>query len=71
MKTVLAGDFVGSKYNANFRVGYKTGTNPFVLAPFGPDVTAQTKAKIDDARSSWPRPTGPRSSGRSRTRPER
>ena len=50
VKTVLAGDFVGSKYNANFRVGYKTGTNPFVLAPFGPDVTADTKAKIAAAQ---------------------
>lgn len=46
VKTVLAGDFVGSKYNANFRVGYKTGTNPFVLAGFGPLVTAATKVKI-------------------------
>jgi basic membrane protein A len=50
VKTVLAGDFVGSKYNANFRVGYKTGTNPFVLAPFGPDVTTDTQAKIDAAQ---------------------
>lgn len=50
VKTVLAGDFVGSEYNANFRVGYKTGTNPFVLAPFGPDVTADTKAKIEAAQ---------------------
>ncbi|MFL6022386.1 MAG: BMP family ABC transporter substrate-binding protein [Marmoricola sp.] len=50
VKTVLAGDFAGSKYNANFRVGYKTGTNPFVLAPFGPDVTADTKAKIEAAQ---------------------
>ena len=50
VKTVLAGDFVGSEFNANYRVGYKTGTNPFVLAPYGPDVTAETKAKIDEAQ---------------------
>jgi simple sugar transport system substrate-binding protein/basic membrane protein A len=50
VKTVLAGDFVGSKYNANFRVGYKTGTNPFVLAPFGPGLSAATKAKIEAAK---------------------
>jgi basic membrane protein A len=50
VKTVLAGDFVGSKFNANYRVGYKTGTNPFVLAAFGPDVSADTKAKIDAAQ---------------------
>ena len=50
VKTVLAGDFVGSKFNANYRVGYKTGTNPFVLAGFGPDVSAATQAKIADAQ---------------------
>ncbi len=50
VKTVLAGDFVGSPYNANFRVGYKTGENPFVLAPYGPDVSAETKAAIDAAK---------------------
>lgn len=50
VKTVLAGDFVGSKFNANYRVGYKTGTNPFVLAGFGPDVSADAKAKIEAAQ---------------------
>ena len=50
VKTVLAGDFVGSKFNANYRVGYKTGTNPFVLAGFGPDVSADTQAKIAEAQ---------------------
>lgn len=49
--TVIDGDFVGSEYNANYRVGYKTGTNPFVLAPFGPDVSAETQAKIADAQA--------------------
>lgn len=51
VKTVIAGDFVGSPYNANFRVGYKTGTNPFVLAPFGPDVSAETQAAIEEAQT--------------------
>jgi basic membrane protein A len=50
VKTVVAGDFVGSEFNANYRVGYKTGTNPFVLAGFGPDVSADAKAKIDEAQ---------------------
>ena len=50
VKTVVDGDFVGSEYNDNFRVGYKTGTNPFVLAPFGPDVSADTQAKIAEAQ---------------------
>jgi basic membrane protein A len=44
--TILAGEFTGSEYNANFRVGYKTGTNPFVLAPYGPSVSAETQALI-------------------------
>jgi len=51
VKTVVAGDFVESKYNDNFRVGYKTGTNPFVLASYGPDVTDETKSAIEDAQA--------------------
>ena len=46
VKTVLAGDFAGSKYNANYRVGYKTGDNPFVQSKPGKAVTADTKALI-------------------------
>lgn len=49
--TILAGDFTGSEFNANFRVGYKTGTNPFVLAEFGPSVTEETIAAIDEAQA--------------------
>ncbi|MGA1828983.1 BMP family ABC transporter substrate-binding protein [Microbacterium sp.] len=49
--TILAGDFTGSEFNANYRVGYKTGTNPFVLAEFGPSVTADTIASIDEAEA--------------------
>lgn len=50
VETILAGDFTGSEYNANFRVGYKTGTNPFVLAEYGPAVTAETIAEIEAAQ---------------------
>lgn len=50
VETVLAGDFAGSKYNDNFRVGYKTGTNPFVLAPYGPKVTEDTQDDIAEAQ---------------------
>jgi len=50
VKTVVDGDFVGSPYNDNFRVGYKTGTNPFVLAPFGPGVSADVQAAIATAQ---------------------
>ena len=45
---ISAGEFTGGPYNANFRVGYKTGTNPFVLADFGPSVSAQTIALIEE-----------------------
>ncbi len=51
VQTILDGDFVGSEYNANYRVGYKTGDNPFVLAPYGPSVDAATKADIATAQA--------------------
>ena len=35
VKTTLAGEFTGSQYNDNYRVGYKTGNNPFVQSKFG------------------------------------
>jgi simple sugar transport system substrate-binding protein/basic membrane protein A len=50
VKTALAGDFTGSKYNANYRVGYKTGDNPFVQSKFGKMITAKDKAAIEDAK---------------------
>ncbi|MCU1400022.1 MAG: basic rane lipoprotein [Acidimicrobiales bacterium] len=46
--TTVAGGFTGSKYNANYRVGYKDGKNPFVQSKYGPSVTDATKAKIAD-----------------------
>lgn len=58
VQTVIDGKFVGSKYNANYRVGFKTGENPFVLAPYGPLVTAGTKAKIDAAKTFLGTPDG-------------
>src|SRR4051812_6434222 len=51
VKTALAGTFTGSKFNANYRVGLKTGDNPFVQSPFGPSVSADTKAAIDAAKA--------------------
>ncbi|MCC2033208.1 BMP family ABC transporter substrate-binding protein [Microbacterium allomyrinae] len=56
--TTLAGDFTGSEFNANYRVGYKTGTNPFVLAEFGPSVTEETVASIDEAQAWLGTPEG-------------
>ena len=49
--TILDGSFTGSEYNANYRVGYKTGTNPFVLAGYGPSVSDETKAAVEDAQA--------------------
>ncbi|HEY4331337.1 MAG TPA: BMP family ABC transporter substrate-binding protein [Ilumatobacteraceae bacterium] len=44
--TTIAGNFTGSVYNANYRVGYKDGGNPFVQSKYGPSVTDETKALI-------------------------
>ena len=44
--TTIAGDFTGSKFNANYRVGYKDGGNPFVQSKYGPSVTEETKSLI-------------------------
>ncbi len=50
VKTALAGNFTGSPYNANYRVGYKTGENPFVQSKFGKMITSADKAKIAAAK---------------------
>ena len=42
-----AGDFTGSEYNANYRVGFQDGNNPFVISEFGPSVSDETKAKVE------------------------
>ena len=39
--TALAGKFTGSKYNANYRVGFKDGANPFMQSKFGSMVDAE------------------------------
>ena len=52
----LAGDFTGSEYNANYRVGYKDGANPFVQSTYGPMVDRRdqgadrraSRAHLDD-----------------------
>ena len=46
VKTVLDGEFAGNKYDGDYRGGYKTGNNPFVLTEPGPGVTAATAALI-------------------------
>jgi len=47
VSTTLAGKFTGSKYNADYRVGLRTGDNPFVQSAFGSMVSADTQAKIE------------------------
>jgi len=58
VKTSLDGSFTGSKYNANFRVGYHDGKNPFVQSKFGPAVTPEVKQMVDSAKVRIEAPTG-------------
>jgi basic membrane protein A and related proteins len=51
VQTVLDGRFTGSRYNSNFRVGLKTGDNPFVQSPYGPAVTPEVKSLVDAAKA--------------------
>lgn len=58
VKTAQAGNFTGSKYNANYRVGYHDGTNPFVESKYGPSVTDDTKKLVSDAKVKISAATG-------------
>lgn len=51
VKTARSGSFTGSKYNANFRVGYQTGANPFVQSKFGSMVDEATKKLIETEKA--------------------
>ena len=51
VQTALDGKFTGSKYNANYRVGFKDGGNPFVQSKFGSMVDDATKALIEEAKT--------------------
>ncbi len=53
VKVALAGQFTGSKYNADYREGLRTGSNPFIQSKYGSMVTADTKAKIDAATAKF------------------
>jgi basic membrane protein A len=53
VSTALAGKFTGSKYNADFRVGLRSGDNPFVQSAYGSMVSADTKAKVEAAKKSF------------------
>jgi len=58
VQTSIDGKFTGSKYNANFRVGYKTGENPFIQSKYGPSVDDATKALIETAKKDITSPAG-------------
>ena len=51
VQTAIDGKFTGSKYNANYRVGFKDGGNPFVQSKFGSMVDDPTKTLIDEAKA--------------------
>jgi basic membrane protein A and related proteins len=46
-KTIISGDFTGSKYNGNWVGTFQNNDNPLTLAPFGPKVSAATKKLIE------------------------
>jgi basic membrane protein A and related proteins len=56
--TALAGKFTGSPYNANYRVGYHDGKNPFVQSPFGTMIDDATKALVETAKVKISAPDG-------------
>ena len=58
VKTARAGQFPGSKYNANYRVGYHDGSNPFVASKYGPSVTPEVKALVETAMAKISAATG-------------
>ena len=53
VQTSLDGEFTGSKYNADYRVGLKDGENPFVQSKLGTMITPETKTKITEAEASF------------------
>jgi simple sugar transport system substrate-binding protein/basic membrane protein A len=58
VKTTKAGSFTGSKYNANYRVGYHDGKNPFVESKLGSALGSDVKSLIDAAKARISAPTG-------------
>jgi basic membrane protein A and related proteins len=50
VKTALDGKFAGSKYDGVYRVGIEDPT--IALAPFGTAVSAETKAKVEEAEKA-------------------
>ena len=53
VQTVVDGKFAESDYNGDFRVGLQTGDNPFIQSAFGPMVSDDTEALIEEARTAF------------------
>jgi simple sugar transport system substrate-binding protein/basic membrane protein A len=53
VETVVAGDFVESEYNGDFRVGLQTGDNPFVQSKIGDMVDEDTVGLMDEAEQRF------------------
>jgi basic membrane protein A len=51
VQSVVDGKFTGSEFNANYRVGLKTGDNPFVQSPYGPSVSDDMKKLVEAAKA--------------------
>jgi simple sugar transport system substrate-binding protein/basic membrane protein A len=51
VQNILDGKFTGSEFNANYRVGLKTGDNPFIQSPYGPQVTDDVKKLVEAAKT--------------------
>ncbi|HEU5148916.1 MAG TPA: BMP family ABC transporter substrate-binding protein [Iamia sp.] len=52
VEAVQAGEFAGSDFNGNYRVGLQTGDNPFVQSEHGPGVDEETRAAITAAEEA-------------------
>ena len=65
VNNILAGKFTGGPFNTNYSLGFasKKIASPMELAPFGPSVTAATKATVAAAKAKilggWSPFTGP------------
>jgi basic membrane protein A len=53
VEVVMAGEFEGSEFDGDYRVGLQTGDNPFVQSPFGESVADDTIALIEEAKTSF------------------
>lgn len=53
VETTLAGDFTGSKYNANYRAGFASGENPFVASAFGASVPKDVQDLVTKAKDGF------------------